>query len=119
MNLLKETLTNITDSGHTVEEVLFIGSADGAYSCTWAEFEALADLEYDQGYGAQEVATDLIMVFTDGKKMWRHEYDGSEWWMYDAPGEVDYTVQGKPITKLTGDMWAELARLNPTPEKGA
>jgi hypothetical protein len=112
MNLLSETREDIRRSGHTVDQVTFIGSEDGEYSCTWAEFEELADREYDDGYGAAEVATDLIVRFSDGRHMWRAEYDGKEWWDYDNPTDVDYKQQGKPIKVLIGDLWRSLNELN-------
>lgn len=110
-NLLHETIEDIAHSGHTVPDVVFIGSDNAEYSCTWAEFEQLANQEYDSGFGAAEVAGDLIIRFSDGKKMWRHEYDGSECWYYDAPGDVDYSKQGKPIVRLIGGMWSSVAGL--------
>jgi len=45
------------------------------------DFKELANCEYDSGYGALEVAKDLLVV---GKDWWleRHEYEGLEWWEY-------------------------------------
>lgn len=111
MNLLEETKIDIERSGHTIADVAFIGSVDAAYSCTWDEFTNLADVEYDSSYGTSEIATDLIVLFSDGKKMWRGEYDGSEWWEFDAPGEVDYSKPGKPIERLHGKFAGALERL--------
>ncbi|UXM90910.1 hypothetical protein [Paenarthrobacter sp. JL.01a] len=111
-NLLTETLDAIERSGHTPEQVTFVGSQDAEYRCTWDEFTVLADVTYDDGYGAAEVATDLIIRFDDGRKMWRGEYDGSEWWEFDPIGTVDYSNPGKPIQKLTGGMWVKLAELH-------
>ena len=85
MNLLKETTIDITDSGHTPDDIVFIGSRESGHQCTWAEFQKLADRDYDSGFGAQEVATDIEIVFSDGSTMWRHEYDGSECWHYSKP----------------------------------
>lgn len=85
MNLLEETIKDITISGHSPQDIDFIGSDDGEYQCTWEEFKTLADKEYDAGFGAQEVAFDIIIVFKDGGRMWRHEYDGSEHWKYSLP----------------------------------
>lgn len=84
-NLLHETRRDIQDSGHTPNDIIFIGSEKSGHECTWEEFEKLADVEYDSGFGAQLVMADLIIVFSDGQKMWRHEYDGNEWWMYSTP----------------------------------
>ena len=98
MNLLTETIQDIKDSGHSVKDVTFVGSSDGEYSCSWEEFKRLADRDYDSGYGAPEVATDLIIAFTDGSTMWRSEYDGSERWEFSAP--FVKPDQSKPIETL-------------------
>lgn len=98
MNLLRETIEDITNAGKTPEQIIFIGSEQSGHQCTWAEFQVLADVEYDDGYGAQKVASDLIIVFNDGSKMWRHEYDGSEQWDYSAPFEAP--AETKPIKRL-------------------
>ena len=82
MNLLEETLQIIETSGHTPNDIVFIGSADGEYACTWDEFEDLADVDYDDGFGTAYVALDLIVEFSDGRRLYRVEYDGSEEWAY-------------------------------------
>lgn len=78
-NLLKETWDLILQTKHALEDIAFIGSLSG-FGCTWEEFRALADKEYDCGYGGREVAEDLIILFKDGSWLEREEYDGSEWW---------------------------------------
>lgn len=85
-NLLQETI-DYMQSGrpYLVSDIVFIGSLDGQYSCTWDEFCKLADVEYDDGYGWQEVASDLIIQFKDGTQMYREEYDGSESWGSNIP----------------------------------
>ena len=85
MNLLKETIEDIENSGHSPSDIIFIGSEKSGHQCNWEEFKLLADHDYNNGYGAQNVAQDLIVVFADGTKMWRGEYDGSEWWDYSNP----------------------------------
>ena len=110
MNLLYETIQAIEDSGHEVQDIVFIGSIYSGHSCTWTEFLLLADIEYNNGFGAQEVAYDLVIVFGDGSTMWRNEYDGSGWWEYSRP--VKIPNEQKQISKLTGDMWASLAELH-------
>ena len=114
-NLLKETKEAIKKSGHKIEDILFIGSEKSGHSCTWEEFEKLADVEYDGGYGASEVAQDLIIVFKDNAKMWRGEYDGSEWWNYSTPFQMPKEL--KPIKRLTvkdtdNVGWVNLKELN-------
>ena len=109
-NLLHETIQAIEAFGHEVQDIVFIGSIVSGYSCTWTEFLLLADIEYNNGFGAQEVAYDLVIVFGDGSTMWRNEYDGSEWWEYSKP--VKIPTEQKQISKLTGDIWVSLAELH-------
>ena len=98
MNLLEETQDAIIDSGHTAKDIIFIGSKSSGHTCTWGEFSILADTDYDNGFGGQKVAQDLIIVFSDGTQMWRDEYDGSEWWAYIEP----FTFPNKtlPLTNV-------------------
>lgn len=78
-NLLNETLAVLEQYNKTTGDVLWVGSTD--VKTTWIAFAQVADVEYDEGYGGQEVAEDLLIV---GETWWleRHEYDGSEWWEY-------------------------------------
>lgn len=96
--LLDETIEDITLSGHTPEDIIFIGSVQSGHRCTWQQFRELANFEYDSGYGAQKVAFDLIIVFCDGTSMTRGEYDGSEYWSYSKP--FVEPEQTKAITSL-------------------
>jgi hypothetical protein len=109
MTLLAETIEAIEKSGHSITDVVFIGSEEG-YECTWQEFETLANKSYDSGFGAAEVAKDLIVVFSDGTKLWRGEYDGSEWWEYSTPFKKP--AECKPIKRLMGGMWDTLRDMN-------
>lgn len=88
MNLLDETRENITKSGHAPSDIVLIGSLESGYRCSWDEFKVMADEDYDSGFGAAQVATDLKIVFTDGQTMWRGEYDGSEWWEFSVPAII-------------------------------
>ena len=109
-NLLKETKADIKNSGHKISDITFIGSIDSGYSCTWDEFLIIADIEYDNGFGGQEIASDLTIVFGDGSTMWRAEYDGSEWWEYSKPVEIPENQ--KKILKLNGGSWTNLKELH-------
>lgn len=79
MNLLRETEQELEQHEHTSDDVRWVGNAMGWFS--WDVFAALANEEYDDGYGRTQVWQDLIVV---GEDWWleRHEYDGSEWWEY-------------------------------------
>lgn len=100
-NFLTETVKEIASTEHTVGDIAFLGSSDGAWGCTWDEFKILADFCYDVGYGTAEIPGDFVIVFSDGSWLGRGEYDGSEWWCYyKAPGVPE---QWKTITNLNSE----------------
>ena len=80
LNLLQETLEILSTINKSPQDVEWCGSRTGGYF-TWDHFAKIANVEYNNDYGSQEVCYDLVVV---GKDWWleRHEYDGSEWWEY-------------------------------------
>lgn len=115
LNLKKETLEAIKNSGHQTADIIFIGSEESGHQCTWKQFAKLANRDYDDGYGGAQVASDLIIVFSDGAKMWRGEYDGSEWWEYSSP--FKRPAENHPISSLFADVgWDSLSTINSTKE---
>lgn len=85
MNLLDETKGAISQSEHSTDDVRFVGSRDEKLGIPWSQAEKVLDVDYDDGYGGQEIAADLVVAFTDGGFLRREEYDGSEWWEYEPP----------------------------------
>jgi hypothetical protein len=113
MNLLKETLDDIKSSGHNIADIIYIGSEESGFCCEWSDYKTIADIDYNSGFGAQEIASDLVIVFSDGVKMWRSEYDGSEAWSYSKPFKMP--VDKKKITTFcNGGMWEDLEDMNTT-----
>lgn len=52
---------------------------------TLEQFLKIADkVKYDSGFGAQEINDTLVIKFVDGSTAYRHEYDGAEYWDYNA-----------------------------------
>ena len=92
MNLLRETIKVLKEYNKEPKDVEWVGTNDGYI--TWDKFKKLADRNYDNGYGGEEVNIDLVVV---GKDWWleRHEYDGSEWWEYKTlpqkPKKANFT----------------------------
>jgi hypothetical protein len=82
MNLLFETIKIMNANKKGIDDIKFIGSSDGKYACTWEQFKKLANKMYNSGFGSAKVAIDLTIIFTDGSRMIRHEYDRSEWWEF-------------------------------------
>jgi hypothetical protein len=111
-NLLKETTGFLAECGKSVDDVKWCGSEDFGWF-TWPDFVALADKEYDDGYGSPKVCQDLQVVGTD---WWleRHEYDGSEWWeLKEHPKRpAEYRLPTAVVDD--GFMWVSLKEANPT-----
>lgn len=79
INLLQETLNILERKGKTPKDVLWVGNE--YKKTTWENFAEIADFSYDNGYGINEIADELVIV---GDNWWleRGEYDGSEWWSF-------------------------------------
>lgn len=106
-NLLQATKDILEENGKTIEDILWVGSADGYIEIE--EFLKCADFEYDDGYGSPQIAQDLVVV---GEDWWleRHEYDGSEWWEFKSlPQKPTRLIEN---AKVGCGMWDSLARLN-------
>ena len=107
MNLLRETIEELKENKKKEKDVLWVGSKDNYI--TWNEFKKIADIEYDNGYGGQEIAMDLLIV---GKDFWleRQEYDGSEWWEFK---ETPCKPKAKGnIKSVVGSSWENLKEIN-------
>lgn len=100
MNFKAETIMAVKESGHSLEDVMFIGSQDGKYRMTMEEFEKYSDFTYDSGYGSVEIPEDLIIYFRDKSYIIRGEYDGSEWWNYNEPLDYSENDEHKKFNKL-------------------
>lgn len=107
-NLLDETVEFLEKYNKTLDDVLYIQGED--FKVTKENFEIVAKkTNYDAGFGAQHVATDLVLV---GDDWWieRAEYDGSEWWEFKTiPTEK---VKVVPILYLDRGMWDTLCEIN-------
>lgn len=79
-NLLNETIEKLKDNKKTQSDVIWCGSVEFGWF-SWEEYKKLSNIEYDSGFGGQEIATDLLIV-GDTWYLERHEYDGSEWWEF-------------------------------------
>ena len=107
-NLWEETIGVLKEHDKTFDDVRFIQGDD--FKITKENFEQVAKkTKYDSGFGAADVATDLVVV---GKNWWleRGEYDGSEWWNYkESPEQVN---EVREISHLAGGLWPTLEKLN-------
>lgn len=110
-NLLDETLGYMINFGLNSSRVVYVGSHDGLYRTDWEGFEHIAkNLVYNSGFGAQEIAEDLVVAFDDGSYFAREEYDGAESWVYIAPpGEFP---KSHDLKVVNGGMWDSVGDLH-------
>ena len=78
-NLLKETLSCLDEHGKTINDIKFIVMKN--YKMRLDNFIEIADIEYDSGYGLQEIESSLV-IYGEDWHMYRQEYDGSESWSF-------------------------------------
>lgn len=97
-NLLEETKGMLKHGGYTPEDIVFIGVVQSGLSCTWREFEIMANRTYNAGFGCHNVLGDLTIAFSDGCRLERGEYDGTEWWEWVRPFKMPDNQQ--PLTYL-------------------
>ena len=98
-NLLKETEHVLKIFKKKPADIDWIGSKDGKYAINWEQFKNLAaSIDYDAGFGAQEIARDLVVVFKDGDWLIRDEYDGAESWELQSLPKK--RIRSKPIYRL-------------------
>lgn len=118
INLLDETKEILQNCNKKIEDIKWVGNEEFYFDID--EFIKIADVEYDRGYGASEVAHDLLVV---GNNWWleRHEYVGSEWWEYkEIPKKPNKKIELKALTiKQACDLgfhvscgWENLKRIN-------
>lgn len=113
-NLLEETKRELSMRGLSFDDVRWVGSSE--YEINLDDFIRLADVEYDSGYGGQEVAEDLLIV---GDDWWlsRGEYDGSEWWDFNRKPKKPENIIQNPVALCRSQAeehgcWTALSELN-------
>lgn len=106
-NLLNETIEILKRNGLSESDVEWVGNNEMYFS--FEHFKKIADVEYDSGFGAQEVAYDLLVV---GKDWWleRCEYDGSESWVFKRI--IKKPENYKEVERVVGRMWDSLEEIN-------
>ena len=113
-NLWEETICVLAHNGKTWADVKYICGDD--FRISKENYEEVAkNTNYDDGFGAPEVAEDLQII---GEDWWltRDEYDGSEYWIFHKKPDVAYmpVVNVKRLSVRGTDNigWRTLKELN-------
>jgi hypothetical protein len=99
INLLEETLETLKQHEKSETDVEWVGSKEWGWF-TWEEFKELAqNCWYNNSYGLEEIAVDLMIV---GQDWWleRRSHDGAEWWEFKKKPEKP-TEKKKPKALCT------------------
>ena len=109
MNLLEETIDKLEENNLEIKDIKWIGVKE--FKISLEQFEDLADKEYENGFGAPHVATDLLVV---GDNWWleRHEYDGSEWWEFKKHPKEPELICKVQMVVSNRSMWDSLIEIN-------
>lgn len=102
INLYKETLEAVENSGHKTADVgfVFFLSSGGYRQTTWADFASVAlGIEYDNESTCYGISSDLRVVFKDNSWLERETDGHGEWWNFQtAPKEqVAGKISGEDI----------------------
>lgn len=107
INLLQETIDMLGEHGKTIYDIKWFGCDE--FAIPENQFQELFDVNYDNGFGAQEIAMDLIVC---GDDWWleREEYDGAENWVFK-------TMPTKPkkerrVKTVSDGLWSAVSDLN-------
>ena len=114
INLAQETIDFLAHLGKSASDVVWVGNKNGSSAISWDEFIEMAKrIDYDNGFGSQEIADDLVVV---GNNWWleRHEYDGSESWEYQSRPELSKAYKPFVFKKQHGG-WHFICELNKEP----
>lgn len=97
-NLYEETLHIFTEHSKQPQDVLFVKFKNNSYTTIYQFLEIAKTINYDAGYGLQEISENIYIV---GHDWWleRAEYDGAEWWEYKQLPQKDVLIQEKMTAK--------------------
>lgn len=90
-NLKKEFEDMLKRINKTYDDIFWVGSE--YFKITIENFKEVLDTYYHSGHGAQEIATDLIIVFKDNSYLIREEYDGAEDFVYHKTPDIPKTTK--------------------------
>lgn len=88
-NFGKETREKLEEFDYDIYDISFIFFGKIKTTNTDRFFNLADRLNYDDGYGAQEINPEIVIYMNDGNRFERKENDGAEWWEFikdDAPG---------------------------------
>ena len=103
MNFMKETLHVLKEKNYTVDEILWIGTRK--WHVKHPENLEFLNVDYDPGYGTNEISMGLVIVMEDYSWFTRQEYDGSEWWSHHSMPTA--RGESKSINDVTPDMFMQ------------
>lgn len=109
-NLYDETLKVLKEHGKKITDIVAVQGDD--FGVSVEQFINIAkDTNYDDGYGGQEVANDLLVI---GESWWleRAEYDGAEWWEFKELPKIKRKIRSIRWLNTGDGGWESLKEIN-------
>ena len=107
-NLLNELFEVLEHSNYNWKHVAWIGTNYGKVFDLNEFCRKARKTNYYNGFGAQEIRNDLVIVLCDGNWIERREYDGSEWFqLVKRPVPIVHVKPTKEFTLMEEDSWEE------------
>lgn len=91
VNLYDETRQALDDIDKEMSDIKYI--VCGFQEIKIYDMVTVFDVDYDNGWGGNEIPLSLSIVFEDGTWLERAEYDGSEWWTYKSPPVLEENAE--------------------------
>ncbi len=88
INLYTEIVNDLTSEGKTLKDIAYV-TVRNEHFRPEAFLEMAKTIDYDSGYGIEEITPSLEIVLKDGSWFERYSYDGREWFDYKVPRKVD------------------------------
>jgi hypothetical protein len=101
INFLDETKDFLEKRNKTLDDIIYV-QTDEFRIKDIQKFLKSMDFDYDDGFGCQEIPSDLKII---GKDFWleRYEYDGSEWWDFKTTPVPNDIIKDVIISYTNGD----------------
>lgn len=103
-NLGEETRRKILFHGYKLDDVDYVGVTGVEWWEPHDFFRMADEIDYDNGYGWQEINPELYITMKDGSWFKRKEYDGSEWWSHVEVPMKPFRQKHATKTKILVDI---------------
>ena len=95
MNLYTEITDILKTHRKTIIDILYVTGIDNKSTCFNPNdfLDAARNIDYNDGYGVEEINVNLRIVLKNGDFLKRSTYDGLEWFEYISIPKMDVEIK--------------------------